>query len=480
MKKKLYLTIALLAAPAVCGATTYWAAPGLAHETFTALIADIEEQDGDIIYLQRGVTYAETLNIYANLDIRPFGTGAMPVIDATGLDWGAIIWNAKTCKITGIEVKGSNAQLLAIEAATLGVWQVDGVKVHSNLANPCITVSGSGWYVKNSEIYECANGGIFGINATAGLAENNHIYDVVTNDSITLHDGTGTDNILRGNVTNGAPENEVDIQAGYTNTIVEDSDLSGSAQYVFLNFGAGTILRRTRLHDSARGAYTAAQMISHHNYFYNLDDATYGSLGGISGFYFTGAADGSSSLNDTFKTSNQATGRPVIYAETGADNLAIENDIFDVNKAQRTLQFVDAAPVGLVCDCNSYNSVHTVLAQTAAVTYANLAAWQVAGQDANSDGSEQYLDTQGRPTAKTPATIKRGGVLLDGYASIAGKYGYIGAYPYYEGTITPWNIALSIMGGPGRLGGGTVYNAPMELVTFGGESATFGGETATW
>lgn len=76
---------------------------------------------------------------------------------------------------------------------------------------------------------------------------------------------------------------------------------------------------------------------------------------------------------------------------------------------------------------------------------------------------DPVLDTQGRPTAKTPAAIKRGGLLIDGYPSIAGKWNYIGARPWLDGNPgIPGKPMTKISGGAGLLGGGTVYNAPAE------------------
>lgn len=80
--------------------------------------------------------------------------------------------------------------------------------------------------------------------------------------------------------------------------------------------------------------------------------------------------------------------------------------------------------------------------------------------DATTSTDNPYLSSTGKPTSRSPYAIKRGGLLVDGSPSIAGRWGYIGAYPWYEGIITPWNIALNIPSGPGRIGGGVIYDAP--------------------
>ncbi len=468
--KKLCLAILLLAAPAVCEATTYWVGPGLAHETFTALIADIEEQDGDIIYLQRDVTYAETLNIYANLDIRPFGTGAMPIIDATGLDYAAIIWGAKTCKINGFEMFGSNGGLLSVQSGQLGVWQAENMYLRDNTANPCVTASGSGGYVKSSTLLRCANTGIQFTNASNWEVSYNSIIDVVANDSAAYHDGAGSGNWLHHNLLDGAPENCVDMAGDYRDLIIEDNEMMHSLGYVIGTPPDGSapgelIIRRNKIHDCAMPLYIVTPAKIYNNWIYNVDDPTIGTISGASGVYLLPTADGTEIVNNTIVTSDQATGRPMIYGQVGLINLIVKNNIFDMHKDQPIYDFRDTTYAGFEIDYNRLRTVYTPrLGLLGGVTiYATFSDWQTTGFDAHSTYGDPVLDNQGRPTAKSPYEVKRGGDLLDGYPSIAGKWNYIGARPWLEGNPgIPGKPMTKISGGPGLLGGGTIYHAPAE------------------
>ncbi|MFA6335951.1 MAG: hypothetical protein WCX48_10475, partial [Bacteroidales bacterium] len=147
--------------------------------------------------------------------------------------------------------------------------------------------------------------------------------------------------------------------------------------------------------------------------------------------------------------------------ETGAQNgTEVKNNVIRVLHNTAGMAF-QTEITGLLSDYNDLTSTYRI-ATVGATVYASFADWQAIGQDANSYNVDPYLSATGKPTARSPYAVKRGGDLQDGYPSIAGRWAYLGAYPYYEGTITPWNIALSIMGGPGRLGGGTIYHAPAE------------------
>lgn len=205
---------------------------------------------------------------------------------------------------------------------------------------------------------------------------------------------------------------------------------------------------------------------------------------GVSSILYAPLVTGFNAHHNTLMVYGTATGGVSLG---GNDSSLYNNTIIYKGTAANTVHGVkqlDAVTGGIATNNIFFGFATGVLSTHMADSYNDI--YGATKECADSFGTERacgtgtitvdpVFDSQGRPTAKTPLTIKRGGLEIDGYASY-----YIGAYPYYEGTITPWNIALSIMGGPGRIGGGVIYNAPVELVTFGGESATFGGEAATW
>lgn len=75
-----------------------------------------------------------------------------------------------------------------------------------------------------------------------------------------------------------------------------------------------------------------------------------------------------------------------------------------------------------------------------------------ASSERNSIFSNPYLDSRGRPGPRSPGN-EAGTFAFDGQ-KYAGRYPAIGVYDYNNGITMPWNIALSISGGPTGLGGG--------------------------
>ncbi len=449
--KKLYLIIALCF-PVTAQATDYYVGPGETYTTYAAWAAAVTEQDWDKVFLQKGHRYTEIFNISVNLIIDAYGTGARPIIDGEGVrEHAFFLSGGKTAIISNIEAKASTGGLFSTDSVS-DIYKLDNIYGHDNLANPCVTASGDGGYVKNSIFDGCANCAVYGNTASNWVIENSTITDTVTNDLVVFHDGTGSGNIVRGNFLSGAPENAVDIQAGYSDTIVENNTIEHTTLAPIGNGGTGTVIRENIIRDCARGIRTSQLTTIRNNYLSNLGDSTYGAVGDSEGIYLATTADGSLIQGNTVVTGAQVTGRAVIYAETAVDNLVIKNNILDTNKSQTTIYFVDLSPVGLESNYNIFQTTHSRLIQTGATIYETFAEWQTTGQDADSYYTDPYLDSQGRPTAKSPGN-EAGAFLFTGQ-NYAGNYPAIGAYDYNKGTLMPWNIALSIPGGSTAIGGG--------------------------
>ena len=92
-------------------------------------------------------------------------------------------------------------------------------------------------------------------------------------------------------------------------------------------------------------------------------------------------------------------------------------------------------------------------------TYGNTSGHTSNVTNSNSVVVNPYLDSQGRPTGKTPTTITKGGILLDGAIINSDGTATIGAQLYDRGLVgVPGKLALSIAGGPIALGkGGRIY-----------------------
>ncbi|HCC04798.1 TPA: hypothetical protein DEP58_00650 [Patescibacteria group bacterium] len=337
-----------------------------------------------------------------------------------------IISNLEIRNIVGTGIEGRRGVTLKIDNVTV-----------RNVSQNCIGLSGNGSYVKNSTLIGCKNNGINGDMLSNGLIDNNTItLSGAFNDGITLHDGTGTNNTISNNVISGTMnENVIDIQPGYSNTIISGNDFSGASLYALGSGGPNTSIYRNYIHDSARGVYLSGPANVYYNKLVNLSDDSYGSVGNTGGIYFT-TADSSFVHNNTIVEGAQAMGRAMIYINSGVDNMKLKNNIFDQNKLQTILYTVDNPAIGLQSDYNNFTTPHSRLVQSGGTTYANLTAWKNVGYDLESIYGEQLYSNV---TARN-FNLLYNSPLIDAGTSVglttdyAGKpiYGTpdIGAYEY--------------------------------------------------
>lgn len=308
--------------------------------------------------------------------------------------------------------------------------------------------------------------------------------DGVNFSNVNVTGGDGSGHLLEHITCSGYQENCADFKgtresaAGEGGTVVQDCDFSaggGTEGLTHIQFNAaGVTYRRVKFHDHPSNAIASPSqgvgedasgyIVVDHCLFQEIRKSVFSDRGLIN----DEALGHNTFLNNTFiNCGDNLSGYAI---DIGSNYNTLKNNLYynvSENATSDIIYRFEAIDNYTTADID-YNDnfkLSQVGTQVALVvaTQKYWSTWQADGNDANGWlNLDPHLDSKGRPTAKTPAAIKRGGALLDGQPSIAGKWGYIGAYPYYEGTITPWNIALSIMGGPGRLGGGTVYTAPAE------------------
>ncbi|KKS30258.1 MAG: hypothetical protein UV60_C0004G0031 [Parcubacteria group bacterium GW2011_GWA2_43_11] len=357
---------------------------------------DNKISDNDTVYLCGTITSSSLRMVAYGSVGNPYTITSAPgqtaIIDGQNiLDRGISAYSSGSGEVILSNLEIRNIAGTGIEARPGVTMKIDNVTVR-NVSQNCIGLSGNGSYVKNSTLIGCKNNGINGAMLSNGLIDNNIITLSGTyNDGITLHDGTGSNNVISNNTVSGViEENAIDILPGYSNTTIFGNDLSGATLYVIGSGGANTIIYRNYIHDSARGVYLAAPASVYYNKLVNLSDDTYGSVGGTGGLYFT-TADSSFVYNNTLVEGTQATGRAMVYIDSGVDNVKLKNNIFDENKLQTTMYTLDNPSIGLQSDYNNFNTPHTRLVQNASTVYANLTAWKNAGYDAKSMYGEQLF-----------------------------------------------------------------------------------------
>jgi len=356
---------------------------------------DNKISDNDTVYLCGTITN-NSLNMVAYGSVgNPYTITSAPgqtaIIDGQNiLDRGISAYYVGSGEVIISNLEIRNIAGTGIEARPGVALKIDNVTVR-DVSQNCIGLSGDGAYVKNSTLIGCANNGITSNILSNGLIDNNTITLVEANDGITLHDGTGSNNTISNNTVSGTiNENAIDIQPGYSNTIISGNDLSESRLYIIGSGGVNTSIYRNYIHDAARGVYLAAPSSIYYNKMVNLSDDTYGSLGNTGGLYFT-TADSSFVYNNTLVEGIQATGRALVYVNSGVDNMSLKNNIFDQNKSQTTLVTFDNPSIGLQSDYNSFNTVHNRLVQSSTTSHANLTAWKATGYDINSMYGEQLF-----------------------------------------------------------------------------------------
>lgn len=277
------------------------------------------------------------------------------------------------------------------------------------------------------------------VNFTTGCVDN----EIYLNNVSALHAGYGrpfgVDGMPEGGAGGFATRNEFWGNIGHD--FQTRSQINGYGNIFHHNLLMDAVNSDVHADDTAQGVMVqsyAPYNTSHDNLFFNN---TYFNLESAAI-----AADNSSAVTYGHQFHNEVSINTGTNSKDGKDDLAL----YVPNQANTSgLTFTN---------CDFYNEGITNVVSYRG-TAMDVATFNSA--DANSDvigdnyQLNPHLSSTGKPTAKSPAAIKRGGLEIDGYASW-----YMGAYPYYEGMITPWNIALSIMGGPGRLGGGVVYDAP--------------------
>jgi len=539
MKKKLYLTIALLAAPAVCGAATYadiidgtvyYDTSATSCEDVTAgdTASDLEgaqsaagvagylticpgdyvgtalASDSSMLLTKAGLT----ITVMGGATLDSDGVGAN-VIVATGIDnvtilGGGIVTGATATGIKNTE--GDSWEITGVTTTLNGLYGVlfmadDGTITDLNIHHMTSTYNGSATplgaqiYLEAKTTAESYIGGV--INISDNTLSSQYTPTVIGRHAIAVYPATGyvdgSQMTIMRNSGSGFDYSPIlfakDVNGGdvgfntfydcsanlihfggtaataghYTrninahDNILYDTKLDGgtdSSGILFDAYSENNATSRNRISNYGESClkynYSSGN-VSDHDVCINLksdgvSDAVL-EFRGTTGLY-SGPSSSNIVYNLTAIHSGDTNSQAGIYAygqsgEAGAN--IVSSSIF-INP-------------------DGGDSLVGVLVQDDAVLTEDHNVFYNFPTDANGHTLAEtditdnpYLSTTGKPTAKSPTAVKRGGLLLDGYASIAGKWNYMGAYPYYEGTITLWNIALSIMGGPGRLGGGKIYD----------------------
>ncbi len=118
----------------------------------------------------------------------------------------------------------------------------------------------SGSTAKNITLINSSNNGIYCGDANGGISncliDGFEIRSVLNNDAIALHDGTGgRDNTIKNGVAVGIAENAVDIQAGYSNTLVEYVDAFSCGRASFTTKGLNDRFKRLKAYNCGDVAF---------------------------------------------------------------------------------------------------------------------------------------------------------------------------------------------------------------------------------
>lgn len=240
--------------------------------------------DGDTVLLKRGSKWNETLLLSDSdgppktITIDTYGSlgRPMPVVDGAGTVGGLLkIETNAAATIRNLRLKNSYATCIK-KLYSWGTLKVENCTLedngHGSGTGGGISISGDGGWIKNCQIYNTANNAVIGVDCSNSLFENITIDGTVTNDGITVHDGSGTNNLIRGCTIAGCAENAVDIQDGYSNTTVEENVLSDAGQPILVSQGANTVIRRNRFSGTGATAIKLSQLSSGAQVYYNIID----------------------------------------------------------------------------------------------------------------------------------------------------------------------------------------------------------------
>lgn len=240
--------------------------------------------NGDTVLLKRGGKWNETLLLAdavgpaKTITIDAYGNAnaSVPIVDGAGTT-GGLIKLEDNAAATIRNLRLTNSHSTCIKKLYLwGSLKVENCILedngHGSGTGNGISISGDGGWVKDCEIYNNANNAIIGVDCSNAIFENIVIAGTVTNDGLTLHDGSGSGNLIRNCTISGCAENSVDVQEGYSATIVEECLLSDAGQPILVSQGANTIVRRNWFFGTGATAVKLSQSGSGSQVHYNVID----------------------------------------------------------------------------------------------------------------------------------------------------------------------------------------------------------------